>query len=427
MTTNQAPKISSKEELSLPRYYYTIQFSGIIVLAVLIAVFLWNKRSAQAIFISSHEVVLAVAVSLLVIHIILFILREATKKKFFWEISDDVWVFFWLVIIYVTGGVQSQYVYFLIFPPLVAASDFKEKRIKIVGIILTVGLVLMILTVPPGQLTGFIVLKQLVMAGIYGVIVYYIYWLVKEILRGRYERDIVKRRFAELSELNRIKDDFLKVAQHQLRTPLSGVRWALEGLRQKTGRQTEEKPILDEAAKKVDDAMVIVNEMLKTAEIGAVGVKFDQDPIDLGELTRRIGEELTHLIKKNHVSVSFSIAPGAKVAGDRKLLHSALTNVFDNAVRYSPNGKVSVDITGANKEVVAVFKDSGVGIAAEDLPYIFERFYRGQAAVSMEPNESGIGLYVAKKIIEIHKGTITIESKENIGTMVRISLPRYQG
>ena len=111
--------------------------------------------------------------------------------------------------------------------------------------------------------------------------------------------------------------------------------------------------------------------------------------------------------------------------GDQKLLHSALTNVLDNAMRYSPNGKVNVDINSNNKNVEIVIKDTGIGISQEDLPFVFERFHRGKEAISIDPNESGVGLYVTKKIIELHNGGIYISSKKGDGTTIKILLPKF--
>ena len=111
------------------------------------------------------------------------------------------------------------------------------------------------------------------------------------------------------------------------------------------------------------------------------------------------------------------------IVGDRAGLRAALTNILDNAIRYSPRGKVEVSLKSEAGKMTLVVKDNGIAIKADDFPHIFDRFYRGKNAILLEPSETGVGLYITKKIVELHKGTIDLASKEGQGTTVTVTLP----
>jgi signal transduction histidine kinase len=105
------------------------------------------------------------------------------------------------------------------------------------------------------------------------------------------------------------------------------------------------------------------------------------------------------------------------------MLDIGLSNLFDNALRYSPKGKVSISIEKNEQETKLTIKDNGIGISNEDMKHLFEKFYRGKNALELDPDESGIGLYTTKRIIEMHKGTINIQSELNKGTTVVVTFP----
>jgi signal transduction histidine kinase len=105
------------------------------------------------------------------------------------------------------------------------------------------------------------------------------------------------------------------------------------------------------------------------------------------------------------------------------MLDIALTNLFDNAFRYSPNGTVSVLVSKEDTMIKLVIKDSGIGISEEDMPKLFEKFFRGKNAKELDPDESGIGLFTTKRIIEMHKGDIKMESELAKGTTVTVTFP----
>ena len=399
-----------------------VQFSGIIVLPI---VFLLVRFfSGEALFSSDTKTLSILLATQFVLHSTLFILCEVFKSKKFYDISRYLWVPFWLSFLYYSGGIYSQFIFILIFPILVSAADLNEKETRVMGIILALGLASLIFAIPTDELTKEIIVRHLVVTFLYAYIAYYVHRIVKDTLRHQYERELAERRLKELKDFNDIKEDFLKVAEHQLRTPLSGVRWALQTLKNNPSLGSDGLKLVADTSKKLDEAMSIVGEMLQTAEIDVKTLVIKGVTVDLEPLIKDIFEELRYLLEKNKVKINFKFEPNLAVKGDRKLLVSALTNVLDNAIRYSPEGSVTVNTNLNNRNVEIEIKDTGIGITSEDLPFVFERFHRGKEAVSIDPNESGIGLYVTKKIIELHNGGIYVSSKKGEGTTVKILLPK---
>ncbi len=400
--------------------YYLTQISGLIVLALFgVAVYLYPN---YFIFLKDPRAIVLLISVIFPLHALLFALREMTRRKVFFVVSRYLWVFFFLSAVYITGGVHSSFLFLLIFPLLVSATDLDEHATRNIGITLTLFFAALIVLDPVSLQDTSAVVKHATRTMLFGVISYYVYAIVKETLRQKYEKEETKRKFSELLELDKVKSDFITVAQHQLRTPLSGIRWGLENVLADISVKPESRSILEGSQKKADDAIAIVNEMLKTAEMKTTNFKLEKKSIELGALIASAIDELKYLISRKQVTVSYARTAGILVQADQKFLSVALLNILDNAIRYAPNGKVTVTLKFEQGRAEIILADNGIGIYPDDLPYLFERFYRGKNAISVDPNESGVGLYIAKQIIEKHGGTISVDSQLGKGTTVRIVL-----
>ena len=176
---------------------------------------------------------------------------------------------------------------------------------------------------------------------------------------------------------------------------------------------------------RIEEAIGIVNEMLKTAELGAQGLKLKLEKIDFVALVKSVVQELGHLSISSGVPVQFQTTTDhLMVSADRKLLLPALMNIVDNAIRYSPKGKVFVSVSrDQSGDAVLTVTDSGIGIPEAAQQYVFQRLYRAPNAIAVDPNESGVGLYSTKKIVELHNGKITFMSSIGKGTTFTVTLP----
>lgn len=228
------------------------------------------------------------------------------------------------------------------------------------------------------------------------------------------------------------KSEFLSVAAHQLRTPLTAIHWSLENLAKLTENATPEiKELVQQTFQTSDRALKITNDLLDASKIeeGRFGYNFEET--DIYGFLKKLMEDVTPVAKQYGIRMYFE-SRGAQplvVQLDPLRMHTAISNLLDNAIRYNTkNGEVFVSVapTQDNSAVTITVRDTGVGIPEESQRKLFQKFQRGQNAVAIEPNGSGLGLFITKNIIESHGGAITFESVANRGTTFSVTLPIKQ-
>ncbi len=414
---------SIAENRKLRNYYFAIQITGHLVLLVFgLLIYIFKN---EFIFLGNIDYTVLAILIMFSINGLTFIGESITHKKFFFSINRYSWVVFFLFVVANSGGVNSQFLFLLIFPLLVAAVDLDEKAVSNVSKILVFCFALIIFLDPQNLTSAMLITKHTMRTVIFGVLTYYIYKLVHETLRQKFEKEEAKKRFIELIEIDKVKNDFLAVAEHQLRTPLSGAHWAIDTILREGNLNEANATLGKQIQEKIELSIGIINEMLKTVETTGQNLFINKQSVNLVAIVKRAISDLEFLRRQNEIILDFPETSAIMMSGDGKMLGSAITNIIDNAFRYSPKKKVSIRIKKdqEGKNVVLVVADNGIGITKDDMPYIFQRFYRGTNAVSIDPNESGIGLYTTKKVIDLHNGTITLESYENEGTKVTVTLP----
>jgi len=350
------------------------------------------------------------------------IMTEYRGENSLYKNTSYVFILFYAVVIYLTGGVNSSFTFIMVFVPIVALSYLDEKLMKRIGIISVIFLA-SIIFFQKGAITDPVyIIKHFLNVSLYALMVYYIYGIMKEILHRKYEEEILKRKFIETNELNKAKSVFSTVMSHQLRTPLTGVRWAIEeAIRDKK----TSKKMLEEGERRIINAIDILNGVLKTTEFDSVGsgFKINKKPVVLNSLIRKIVANLNFIVEIRGNKISYDMPEEIAIDGDEKMLELAFTNIIDNALKYSPNGLVKISLAGGEKSVKLIVEDSGIGIESADLEYVSQKFFRGKNAMLVDPNGSGIGLYTAKKIVEMHDGEVKISSGTGKGTKVVVNLP----
>jgi two-component system phosphate regulon sensor histidine kinase PhoR len=226
-----------------------------------------------------------------------------------------------------------------------------------------------------------------------------------------------------LQEEKEFKENFVIALAHKLRTPLNSARWVIETVLKKN-EDMQEKDLLREGYNKIIESINIVSEILKSSAIESKDLlKGNKERVNICEIVDDIIANLNFLITEKETVLEYKKCDSAVIYGDRKMLDIALTNIIDNAFRYSPKGKVSIIIENNSREVILTVKDSGIGISKDDMAHLFEKFRRGKNAFELDPGENGTGLYTTKQIVELHNGTIKIDSELGKGTTVAITLP----
>ncbi|MCX6788211.1 MAG: ATP-binding protein [Candidatus Kaiserbacteria bacterium] len=230
-----------------------------------------------------------------------------------------------------------------------------------------------------------------------------------------------------LRELDKRKTEFLSVVAHQLRTPLSGIKWAISMLmHDKVHEPSDEQKKLLALCETGNERMItIVNTMLHAARIGEGKIlDLARTETDLPALISEVITELALVAKERGITVTFTHDENIpKLSIDREMVRVAVQSLIENAIKYSkPSGAVSVRIEMQGTQVQCSIADNGIGIPADQQQYIFTRFLRAKNAISTDPNGNGLGLFIAKSILESHGGTIRFTSEENKGTTFYFTL-----
>lgn len=244
--------------------------------------------------------------------------------------------------------------------------------------------------------------------------------------RKRMEESV--REIESLKELDRIKSEFISVAAHQLRTPLSGVRWSLNLLLggELGGLTDDQKKFISKAYETTDRMIGLVNDLLGADRVASDKFRYDFAPVDVLALVDDILLELTPLSTVQNIPIVIADRPKnvKKVKADAEKLRAVFQNLIENALKYSrKGGNVEILFVDRVKEIEVIVKDSGIGIPEAEKANIFQRFYRAKNAVKAAANGSGLGLYIVRSIVEKHGGKIWFESIEDRGTTFHFTVP----
>jgi two-component system phosphate regulon sensor histidine kinase PhoR len=227
-------------------------------------------------------------------------------------------------------------------------------------------------------------------------------------------------------QLDEMKSDFVNMVAHELRSPLVSIRQQdsvlLEGLAGPL--QTKQQEFLKKGIKKIDQLLELINDLLDIAKIEAGKHIQRQVPTDIEEVINDTLSLMESRAQDQGVLLACSCRNMRPVQADPKSIEEIFNNLVTNAINYSPDGgQVTVTAEGLGGYMEIKVSDTGVGIDPEELPKIFDKFYRVKHAKTRQVMGTGLGLAIVKGIVESHNGTIDVESVPNKGTTFRILLP----
>ena len=224
-----------------------------------------------------------------------------------------------------------------------------------------------------------------------------------------------------LDEAFQRERQFTADASHELRTPLTAMQAILGTTREKRRTVKEYQQVLDDLSEETDRLRTLTENLLQLAR-GDITDKPTDERINLSDLISDVSESLRPLIEAKGLALQCEVEDNLVVTGDSDALIRLFLNLFDNAIKYTEQGTICVSATLQPNGIKVVISDTGLGIEAKDLPHIFERFYR--ADKSRSTPGSGIGLTIARQIVEGYGGTITAESQEmGRGSSFEVVLP----
>ncbi len=250
-------------------------------------------------------------------------------------------------------------------------------------------------------------------------------------LRVQHTGDELERLATALNRmLARLEDSFHNInrfsadASHELRTPLTILRGELEALARQPDLPFAWLEPIGSMLEETGRLGRIIDHLLTISRLDAGAVQMEGQVLDLGTLARSTAEQMRLLAEEKRISVKYSLTPGVMVFGDPARLVQMIVNLLDNATKYTgEGGHVELSTSAAGDTAVLEVSDDGLGISAEALPHVFERFYRADKARSRESGGTGLGLSIVKAICSAHNGSIGISSVEGEGTRVRVELP----
>jgi two-component system phosphate regulon sensor histidine kinase PhoR len=228
-------------------------------------------------------------------------------------------------------------------------------------------------------------------------------------------------------ELDEMKNDFVRMVSHELRSPLAAIKQQhaviLDGLAgELTAKQRE---LLSRAHAKIQGLLDLINDLLDVAKMEAGYGQLEQVPLDLREILGELVELLRERATSQQVTLKLEVADGLPlVQADRRSMEEVFGNLVSNAVNYSPDGgEVRITAVSRGDYLEVEVKDQGIGIEAEEITKIFDKFYRVKNPKTRQVIGTGLGLALVKGLIEAHRGAVEVESEAGAGTTFRVKLP----
>ncbi|MDP3995723.1 MAG: ATP-binding protein, partial [bacterium] len=234
--------------------------------------------------------------------------------------------------------------------------------------------------------------------------------------------------YKELEKLDKAKSEFISIASHQLRTPLTAIKgylsMILDGVYGKISQKIK-KPM--ESVYQSNERLIkLVNDLLNLSRLDAGKVKFEPAPASLEKIIKDIVRELRLPIENKglYIKMEELKSPLPQITVDQDHIRQAVLNIIDNATKYTEKGGITIELLKIGNKAQIKISDTGQGMSKEELGGLFQMFSRATAGNQFHAEGAGIGLYIAKKFVEMHKGRIYAESKGNgEGSIFKIDLP----
>lgn len=230
---------------------------------------------------------------------------------------------------------------------------------------------------------------------------------------------------AELKTLDQAKSEFISIASHQLRTPISIIRGYISMILDGDFGPIpdEQRTMLGKTQTGVKQLVNIVEDILNASRIEQGRLVITPEPFDIVEAAKTVTNELNQKASRKGLDLSFESKETAIIVNaDKNKLFEVMMNLVDNALNYTKEGSVSVKLEDLNDRILFSVKDTGIGIPEDSKDKIFRRFSRLDNAKKVRPDGTGIGLYIAKTIVDAHKGKIWFESTAGVGTTFQFEL-----
>lgn len=231
----------------------------------------------------------------------------------------------------------------------------------------------------------------------------------------------------KLHKLDEAKDEFINMASHQLRTPLTSVKGYLSMvLEEDAGKiSNDQRKLLQEAYDSAQRMVYLIGDFLNVSRLQTGRFELELGPVNLPGLIREEVEQLQGTAQRREITLQYNPPVNfPEIVIDDGKMRQVIMNFIDNAIYYSrPHSTVAIELTNLGHELMFAVHDTGIGVPASERPHLFTKFFRATNARTVRPDGTGIGLYMAKKVVAAHGGSIIFETKENKGSTFGFKLP----
>ncbi len=245
------------------------------------------------------------------------------------------------------------------------------------------------------------------------------------VISGVFGYFLAGRTLKPIMEMVDEQNRFISDASHELRTPLTALKSSMEvHLRDKKLALSDAKNLIAGSIVEVDKLQVLSDSLLQLAQYQKSNHQTKFEKLDVAEAVNEAVKKITPLARKKDIVIAGDITKG-EIEGNRYSLEELVVILLDNAIKYSPEkAKVTISAGRSDGNILISIRDKGPGIDKKDLPHIFDRFYRADSTRSKEKVSGyGLGLSIAKQIVEMHRGSISVESEAKKGTTFTVKLP----
>ena len=248
-------------------------------------------------------------------------------------------------------------------------------------------------------------------------------------VRGHSELAQLAAAFNQMSEqvhnLDEARNQFVSNASHELKTPLSTIKLLVESMMYEESMDAELRTeFLGDIDREIDRLSSVVGDLLTLVHIDSHKLRLRREMMLLSDTVRDSVKRLAPLSKKRKQEIVTDIADSCEMFADPGKLAQVCYNIIENAIKYTPEGgTIRVRLRRDGRDAVLEISDTGVGIPPEDLPHVFDRFYRVDKARGRETGGTGLGLSIVQQIVRLHAGSVTVQSELGKGTMFTVTLP----
>ncbi len=228
-----------------------------------------------------------------------------------------------------------------------------------------------------------------------------------------------------LSQVEELKTNFISLMSHDLKTPIARIQGMTDIIaKDPMALSSNQREALDTIKVSSDDLLKFINSILNYARIESDGIELHWQNKDINELIKDVVKKNEFLAKLKHIQLITEFEPLFHVKLDPELIKQVFSNLIENAIKYSPeNSKVLISTEEVDGKIIVQIADQGIGISSDELSNIFMKFFRSKEAKNSPIKGSGLGLYLAKYFVELHKGQIKVESSQGLGSTFTVELP----